>query len=394
MNIFSTSFDYPSRLSKVRGLMKERSIDAVLVHLWVNQYYITGAHQHVPWYPVEVIKHTEAPLIIFADEKKEPIFCSTFLCGVGIKEGSVYEDVRFLDRQPYGKKEWFEYVADFLKQRGVDKGVIGYEDNVMVTSTFRKLQSVLPKAQFKPAEDIFAKARLIKEPEEIELIRQSVKAAEAALQAGMNMAKVGVVETEVQKVIEIELKKQGALREIETMFQSGRRTATHRFFAANWKKIERNDLGNIDIGCIYKGYGCDICRTWCIGKPTESQKKVMSDILNTREKIVQLMKPGVLLGKLHAAGAESMKNAGYIVDTDYLPDNKIGWGYVAIHGIGLGPMHDPPFVFERDLKLEPGMTLSLTSGVRFADSTIRCEDNFLLIPGGAELLSKLIPWKL
>ncbi len=39
MNIFSTSFDYQGRLNKVRKLMAESDMDALLVHLWVNQYY-------------------------------------------------------------------------------------------------------------------------------------------------------------------------------------------------------------------------------------------------------------------------------------------------------------------------------------------------------------------
>jgi len=44
MNIFGTRFDYKARLSKVRKLMAERDLDAVLVHLWPNQYYISGMY--------------------------------------------------------------------------------------------------------------------------------------------------------------------------------------------------------------------------------------------------------------------------------------------------------------------------------------------------------------
>jgi hypothetical protein len=54
MNIFNTSFNDESRLDKVRELMDERGIDTILVHLWPNQYYLSGMYQHLPWYPVEV----------------------------------------------------------------------------------------------------------------------------------------------------------------------------------------------------------------------------------------------------------------------------------------------------------------------------------------------------
>lgn len=43
MNIFNTSFNYERRLDTVRNLMDERGIDAILVHLWPNQYYLSEA---------------------------------------------------------------------------------------------------------------------------------------------------------------------------------------------------------------------------------------------------------------------------------------------------------------------------------------------------------------
>ena len=190
------------------------------------------------------------------------------------------------------------------------------------------------------------------------------------------------------------MKRRGALREIETMFQSGKRTANHRFFATNWKKIEENDLALIDIGCVYKGYGSDICRTWCIGKPTEFQKKVTDDLMRTREKLVKSMKPGAALQQIRDQARNDLKNNGYIVDSSYLPNNEVGWGYVAVHGIGLGPMHDPPLVYDEDIILGNNMTISMTLGVRFADSTIRFEDDAVIVPTGVELINKHIPWQL
>lgn len=394
MNIFGTRFDYQSRLKKVRKLMDERGLDAILVHLWPNQYYISGMYQHAPWYPIEVCDHTETPLILFKDKKKEPVFLITYLTGNGLKEGTWIKDVRIIDKEPYGKKSWWEYVAAVLREKGVDRGTIGIEEAVCVLSTFRKLQSALTKAQLKGADEIFQLARLVKEPEEISLIKESVAIAEAGLQAGMKKAKVGVLESEIQKAAEIEMKRRGALREVETMCQSGIRTANHRAFGANWKKVKKNDLVMIDIGCVYKGYGSDLTRTWVVGRPTKFQKKVAEDMVRIREKVLSIMKPGVMLRQIHNLGRNEMKNAGYSVDTIALPSNQIGWGSVTVHGIGLGPMHDPPHVYDKDIKLESGMTLAVTCGVRFAASTIRFEDDVVVVPKGVELINKHIPWQL
>jgi Xaa-Pro aminopeptidase len=82
--------------------------------------------------------------------------------------------VRVVDKEPFGRLSWWEYTAQVLKEKGVDEGMIGVEEDVCVISTFRKLQSVLPKAQFKGADEIFQLARIIKVPEEIEIIKQSI----------------------------------------------------------------------------------------------------------------------------------------------------------------------------------------------------------------------------
>jgi Xaa-Pro aminopeptidase len=394
MNIFSTRFDYESRLDKVRKLMDERGIDAILVHLWPNQYYLSGMYQHLPWYPVEVCEHTETPLIVFRDPDKEPVFLITWLTGNSLKEGTWIRDVRIVDKEPLGKLAWSEYTAEVLKEKGVEGGTIGIEEDVCVLSTFRKLQAALPRAQFKRADEIFQLVRIIKEPEEIKLIKESVLIAEAGLKAGMEAAGVGVFENEVQKAAEIEMRRKGAIREVETMVQSGIRTANHRAFGSNWKRIEQNDLVMIDIGCVYKGYGSDLTRTWVVGKPTEAQKRIAHHLAQVHEKILAVMKPGVTLGEIFDFGRKEMRSSGYITDKAAMPANGNGLGGVTIHGIGLGPMHDPPHVEDRDIRLESGMTLAVAGGVRHATFTIRFEDDVVVVPGGIELINKLIPWEL
>jgi Xaa-Pro aminopeptidase len=394
MNIFNTTFDYAGRLDKVRKLMGERGFDAMLVYLWPNQYYLSGMYQHLPWYPVEVCEHTETPLIVFRDKEKEPVFLITYLTGNGLREGTWIKDVRIIDKEPFGKRTWPEYIAEALMERGVAEGTIGIEEDVCVISTFRKLQAALPKARFKGADEVFQVARLVKEPGEIELIKESVSIAEAGLKVGMETAKIGVPESEVQKAMEIEMKRRGAIREVETMVQSGKRTANHRAFGSTWKKIEENDLVAIDIGCVYKGYGSDLTRTWVVGKADKTQKKIADDLIRIRDQVVARMKPGVVLRDLYDFGRGEMKNAGYLMDKVKMPSNSAGSGVVTVHGIGLGPMHDPPHVDDRDIKLEVGMTVAVTCGARFADFTIRFEDDVVVVAGGVELINKLIPWGL
>lgn len=383
INIFGTSFNYEARLRKVRNLMDERDIDCVLSLQWPNQYYISGFYQHLPWYPDCHAPSTEAPLIVFREKGEDPVFVCAYLTLNAVKEGAWIKDVRAFDRK--STLSVHEYTAQILKERGVEAGVIGVEEDCCTISTFRKLQKFLPQAQFRDALEIFHLARAVKEPEEIRLIKKSVSIAEAALKVAIDTAKPGVTEMEVHRTAEMEMKRRGAIREIETMFQSGIRTANYRAFASEWKKIEKNDLFVADIGCIYKGYGSDIARTWVVGEATKEQKKIAEDLYKTHEKIIDFIKPGVKCHDVADFARDELTKAGY-------PTNKFAFPHqrrFSLHGIGLGPFHELPDVEHKDIVLEPGMTFAIQPSIRHKKFTIRFEDDAVLTPKGLELMTKL-----
>ena len=73
----------------------------------------------------------------------------------------------------------------------------------------------------------------------------------------------------------------------------------------------------IDIGCVYKGYGSDLTRTWVVGRPTEGQKKMAHHLLEVHEKILAVLKPGVMLGEVFDLRRMEMKNLGYVTESGY-----------------------------------------------------------------------------
>ncbi|MFC1491684.1 M24 family metallopeptidase, partial [Nitrospinota bacterium] len=381
MNIFGTSFDYEGRLRKVRRMMDERDIDCLIVHKWPNQYYISGHFQHLPWYP-----HTshlgEAPLIVFRDSGEDPVFLCAHLSSNYVREGTWVKDVRAFDKDP--GLSVYEYIAEVLKEKGIEGGNIGIEEDCCTINTFWNLQEVLPRAQFKKTSEIFDLARVVKEPEEIQLIKESVAIGEAALEVAIEAAKPGVTEMEVQTAAEMEMKRRGAIREVETMCQSGTRTTIGRAFASALKKIEKNDLVLVDLGCVYKGYGCDMTRTWVVGKPTAEQKKIAGDLYKVHEKVLGFIKPGLKYHEVTDFAREELLSAGYQTNKHSFPFQR-----VAFHGIGLGPFHDPPDAHYKDMVLESGMTLSTLPCVHHEKFTIRFEDNIVLTPNGLELMTKL-----
>ena len=378
MNIFGTNFDYQGRIDNIRQVMSKENLDCIIVHNWTNQYYLGGHYQHMPWYPVSHTHITESPLIVFKDH--DPVFLAAFITMNAVREGTWIKDVRVIDQEHAPSAH--EGIARVLKEKGLEAGNIGIEEKCCTASTYLNLVKVLPNAKIKPAGDILYLSRVVKDSAEIDLIKQAVAIAESAIEVAKKTAQPGVTEMEVQLAMEIEMKRLGAFREVETMCQSGIRTANYRAFAADWKKIGNDEIVTVDLGCLYKGYGCDITRTWIVGTPTAEQKKIAADLCAVFDMACEYIKPGMVFGDVFDHFRGVLVDMGYPARKTAFPCQQF-----TIHGIGLGPFHDYPHPTHRETVFEPGMPISFQSAVRHSDYTIRIEDNLLITEDGVEILS-------
>jgi len=378
MNIFGTEFDYQRRLDKLRAVMAEKELDCMIVHNWTNQYYYGGHYQHLPWYPLSHTHITESPLVLFKDH--DPIFFAAFITMKAVQEGTWIKDVRIIDLG--GSRSANKAVAAALAERGLSAGRVGYEEKCCTASTYHGLAAALPDATLVPAGDMLFLARSVKEPEEIELIRKSISIAESAIEVAKKTAQPGVGEMDVQFAMEIEMKRLGAIREVETMCQSGRRTANYRAFASEWKKIEDGDLLTVDLGCLYLGYGCDIARTWVVGEPKAEYRSIARDLYATYDRFMENCRAGKTFAEVFDDIRSTMVGMGYQPDKAKMPCQQF-----TIHGIGLGPFHDFPHPTHRETVFEPSMVLSFQPAVRHEDFSIRFEDNILVTEDGLELMS-------
>lgn len=215
--------------------MENQSLDCIVIHNWTNQYYYSGHYQHLPWYPVSHTHITESPLVLFREH--DPVFIAAFITMKAIREGTWISDVRVID-QGYAPTA-SAAVSSLMEERGLANGRIGYEEKCCTASTYHNLARALPNAQLVPAGDLLYQARAVKDEEEIQLIRKAVEIAESAVEVAKKTAQPGVTEMQVQLAMEIEMKRLGAFREVETMCQSGIRTANYRAFASDWKKFKK-----------------------------------------------------------------------------------------------------------------------------------------------------------
>jgi len=220
--------------------------------------------------------------------------------------------------------------------------------------------------------------RAIKDTQEIELIRQACKFADAAMKVASETIRAGVTEKEVAAEAEYAMRKAGSDGPaFETIVSSGAHSAFPH--GCNMEKtIDKGDLVMVDLGATYKFYRSDITRTFTVGKATEQQRQMFETVKLAHQKAVEAIKPKVMAREVDLAARQVIEATG----CGELCVHNLG------HGVGL-EVHEAP-VLSPDSKdvLEDGMVMTVEPGIYMPGfGGVRLEDTVLVTRDGAEKLT-------
>jgi Xaa-Pro aminopeptidase len=126
--------------------------------------------------------------------------------------------------------------------------------------------------------------RVLKTPEELEIMQRSADiAAEAHVQA-MKFARPGMKEYEVEALIERIFRERGAAGPSYTSIVGAGANATVLHYINNDGELRDGDLVLIDAGAEYRGYASDITRTFPInGRYTNPQREIYDLVLKAQK---------------------------------------------------------------------------------------------------------------
>jgi len=257
---------------------------------------------------------------------------------------------------------------------------------------------------------IIGKQRLIKSDTEVSLIKQALLITQEAHHYAMSNANTLEKESHLQASIEYIFKKNGAYSDAYTSIVACGNAANTLHYISNDKKLIENKLILIDAGCEYEYYASDITRTIPVsGIFTPAQKELYSMVLDVQEKIIRMIKSGVLRTTLQAESemllCKGMLKLGILKgDLKKLLKRDAHKKYYP-HGIGhwMGiDVHDEsPYKTKKgkEIPLKEGMVMTIEPGIYCAINDknippeyrgigIRIEDNILVTKDGYENLSK------
>ena len=260
--------------------------------------------------------------------------------------------------------------------------------------------------------DIAHEMRLIKGPEELDLMRTAARIASDAHIAAMKQTRPGMHEYEVQAILENQFTRRGATFPAYTSIVGTGDNATILHYTENRDRLGEADILLIDAGCEYRYYAADITRSWPVsGKFSPVQRDVYQAVLDAQIAAVDDVAPGLAYNELQDRAlrrlTQSLLDMGLLEGSldENIEEEKYKQFYPHKVGHWLGSdVHDVGSYYDSAgnwRRLEAGMVLTIEPGLYFPASAeipdefkgigVRIEDDVLVTPDGHENLTASCP---
>ncbi len=202
-------------------------------------------------------------------------------------------------------------------------------------------------------------ARMVKDEEELVLIRRACDITEQSFLSLLNQIRPGQSEKEIRNILENEFRRRGSLDvAFETIVASGPVNGANPHASLTDRTIQQGDMVTIDFGCKYEAYCSDITRTFSLGKPSDEMMKIYNTVKAAKEAAESTLREGVSARDVDLAVEAVIGGAGY-----HLPH---GPG----HGFGLD-IHENPFLSSRnEYRMERNVVHTLEPGIYVQASAV------------------------
>lgn len=260
-----------------------------------------------------------------------------------------------------------------------------------------RLRRVAPGVKMKDIRTHLARLRSVKQPAEIQALRQAIDITTATLH---DVARPEVLtkanhEYQLEALITYGFRSRGADgHAFEPIVGAGAHSTTLHH-VDNVGSIENQDVIVLDIGASVEHYAADITRTISQTAFTARQQAVFDAVCRVQDYALTLLRPGVLLpeyeGKVAHKMGEELVGLGLIVAAN--SDNvRHYFPHATSHFLGLDT-HD---VGDYRAPLEANMVVTCEPGIYIPEENIgiRIEDDVLITKDGCTVLSSACPRQL
>jgi creatinase len=285
-------------------------------------------------------------------------------------------------------------IRESLRQRGVNPGRIGVENDTLPLEMREKFQAAFPDASLVDVSKAAMRQRMVKSAEEIDVIRHGARIGDLGGFAIRDAIGEGVAEYEVALASTNAMVHEIArtfphteIRDTWVWFQSGINTDG----AHNWpttRRIQRGDILSLNCFPMTSGYYTALERTLFFGEPDQRSLELWNINVDVHRAGLELIKPGISCAEI-----AHRLNEIYI-GHDLLPNRTFGYGHsfgVLCHYYG----REAGLELREDIDtvLEPGMVVSMEPMIMVPDGQpgaggYREHDILVVTEGGAENITR------
>jgi Xaa-Pro aminopeptidase len=256
---------------------------------------------------------------------------------------------------------------------------IGIEAEHATVSERKRLNDLLPaRLRLKNATALVERVRMVKDEEELALIRSAVSLGAKLFDRALEVIRPGVKESEVAAEMEYMARRAGAEEmSFPTIIASGARSALPHGRASD-QPIKPGGFVVCDFGVILAGYCSDQTRTVWVGSASQEARAAYEAVLEAQQAAIAAVRPGARASEVDGAARKVLRKRG------------LGryFTHSTGHGVGL-EIHEAPRVAagQKDV-LRPGMVITIEPGVYFPGKWgVRIEDMVAVTERGCDVLT-------
>jgi Xaa-Pro aminopeptidase len=368
------------KLERVRALMAERDLDALVVRAPDNVLYLTN-FWGMKGYDACVFPREGEPVLITIEASAEDAVHSAWTKDVRLIRGYADDDPRPVPAR----------TLDAALAASKDYGRVGLELTMGTQAADRMVgePTTFTKGWFDAwpaaadAMEVLNAARAIKTAQEVERLRIANEICAAAMEHVRGEIEVGMKESEVAAIWQGFVHGQGTGWESKvdlalgfSLIWAGRGIKT--FTATGDLPVVEGEPTLFEIWVCADGYWADHTKLLCIGELRDDYRVLEEGLLAVYRSAIDYCEPGAELAGLDVLVRNGLEELGYPGQ----PTHPI------CHGVG-ARAHEPPYAHQAGVgEIAEGMVLAIEPGCYWeGGGGLRVEDNFLITSEGAEKLS-------
>ena len=369
-----------AKLDRVRSLMAEQGLDAIVARAPDNVLYLTNFWGMKGWDAV-VFPREGDPTLLCLEASAEDAARTAWTPDVRLVEGYLAHD----PRPPVVR------TLALAAELALEHGIIGLELSLGTQASDRMVgePTTYTKAWFDAfpgavdATPLLNGARAIKTAQEIERMRLANEIAAAAMDHVVGVIRPGTTEAQIASewLGFVHGEGTGWAGKVElalgfSLVWAGRGIKT--FTATANLPVVEGEPTLFEIWVCADGYWADHTKNLVCGEPTERYRELEQGLTGVYESMVGAARPGASLAALDRDAREGIAALG----------NPGQPTHPLCHGVG-ARAHEPPYAHQAGGgEVREGMVLAIEPGCYWPEGGgLRVEDNFLITADGAEKLS-------